>query len=126
MGTVISAARGAHLLFTSDWTRLLDIMSLLEGRQSSAQGACYLPSVSRYPFIHQEQVREKGPAKGHRTQPAQVSTSRPWDYEFRALLLSYACHVNVIKANKIFKMKCIVKCKIQCSSQMTNLWHISR
>ena len=31
-----------------------------EGRQSSVQWACYLPSVSRYPFIHlgwEEQVR---------------------------------------------------------------------
>ena len=41
-----------------------------EGRQSSAQRACYLPSLSRYPFIHlgwEEQVRVKYLAQGHNT-----------------------------------------------------------
>ena len=71
MGTLFSASRGAHLLFTSDWARLLNfIMLLWEGRGSSAQRACYLPSLSRYPFIHlgrEEQARVKCLAQGHNT-----------------------------------------------------------
>ena len=61
MRTLFSASKGAHLLFTSDWARLFNsIMLLWEDPQSSAQRACYLPSLSRYPFIHlgrEEQVR---------------------------------------------------------------------
>ena len=45
-------------------------MLLWEGRQSSAQRACYLPCLSRYPFIHlgrEEQARVKCLAQGHNT-----------------------------------------------------------
>ena len=49
--SLFSASKGAHLLFTSNWTRLLNIMLLWEGCQSSSQGTCYLPSKSRCPFV---------------------------------------------------------------------------
>ena len=70
------ASRGAHLLFSSNWARLLNfIMLLWEGRQSSTQRACYLPSLSMYPFIHlgwEEQVscwrtEHAGPHRVHTT-----------------------------------------------------------
>ena len=69
--TLFSASRGAHLLFITDWARLLNFMLLQEGRQSSARQACYLPSLSWYPFTHQgreEQVRVKCLAQEHNTQ----------------------------------------------------------
>ena len=63
--TIFITPKGAHLLFTSDWVRLLNVIMLLwEGCQSSAQRACYLPSLSRCPFIHlgrEERVKSKVP-----------------------------------------------------------------
>ena len=35
VGKLFSASRGAHLLFTSDWARLLSVILVWEGLQSS-------------------------------------------------------------------------------------------
>ena len=47
MEKLFSASRGAPSLFTSDWARLLIIMLLWEGCQSSVQRTWYRPSLSR-------------------------------------------------------------------------------
>ena len=59
MGTLFSASRGAHLLFSSNWARLLNNVAV-----RGSQWACYLPSLSQYPFIHlgrEDQVRVRVP-----------------------------------------------------------------
>ena len=72
MGILFSASTNAHLLFISNWGQTSQFITFLrEGRQSPTQRACYLPSLSRYPFIHlsqEEQIRVKCLAQGHNLQ----------------------------------------------------------
>ena len=97
----------AHLLFTSHWARVFIL--LFEGRQSSAQWACYLPSLSRYPFVHlgwEEQVRVKCLAQGHNTGAhtgCELTTLGPWVRSSTAELRVPIWHID--------KEGCVKKCK---------------
>ena len=80
------------------------IMLLWESHQSSAQWACYLPSLSQHLFVHLDERSKfhwsalfKDSTHGR----TRGSNSRPWNHESGALpliyacLLSYACQPNV-------------------------------
>ena len=77
-------------------------MLLWEDRQSSTQRACYLPSLSRYPFIHlgrEEQVRVRCLAQGHNTWGLgfKLKTLRSWvrstTAELRVPLINHAISI---------------------------------
>ena len=72
MGTLFSAFRRAHLLFTSDWARLLNIQCCC-GRVHSRP-----KSIPIYTPGSEEQVRVKCLAQGHNTLPNGVRTHDIW------------------------------------------------
>ena len=82
-------------------------MLLWEGRQFSAQQACYLPSLSRYPFIHlgrEDQPRVKCLAQGHNTRTFtgfEPTTLGSWVRNSTAEL-----RASLFKSKKIFKSNC--------------------
>ena len=78
------------------------VMLLCEGCQSSAQQACYLPSLSRYPFIHmgqEEQVRVKQGSCSHgkpeKAMECEWLISRPG--KVMEIFLNVKSHGKVIK-----------------------------
>ena len=82
VGTLLSASRGAHLLFTGDWARLLNKIAVRGSPVLCTTSLLPSQPISRYPFIHlgrEEQVRVKCLAQGHNSRPTWVSNSRPLD-----------------------------------------------
>ena len=104
-------------------------MLLWESSQSSAQLACYLPSLSQYPCLHlrwEEYARVKCLAQGHNTQLIRGLNSQTWDRESLTLLLSYPCRVlsevwkkNVVKCSFTVMPRWVYTYVVSCSQNCT-------
>ena len=85
VGTLFSASRGAHLLFTSDWARLQDLCIMLQWWSPVLGTTSLLPFQPKLVPIYAPGLRGlKYLAQGHNMRPTQGSNSQPSDHESSA------------------------------------------
>ena len=114
VGTLFSAPRGAHFLFTSDWARLLNIVRGLPVLCT----ASLLPSQPRPVPIYTPGSRgaSYNRVPFSRTQPAATQGSNPqlWNQASVALPLSYTC-LYLLQLPCISSWWGAIKCLDACS-----------